>query len=241
MSTVCIIQARMSSTRLPGKSLMLIQGMPMIWHVWQRACAIGCDETIVAIPDLESERVLLQECQRLHINAMMVGAGVGALGPGRDDVLARYVWAAQQLHADETIVRVTGDCPLLAPDVSREVLRLYQTSACEYASNDVTKSGYPDGVDTEAFSRDALDAAMACAKTTDDREHVTPWIRRNRATALLHSGTDYSALKISVDTLVDLTRVRRIMARVPVSSDGVAELDFQSTIQAAIKAVSWHQ
>ena len=95
------------------------------------------------------------------------------------DVLDRYHQAAQE-HEAEIIVRLTADCPLLDPDVIDRVVRAFQESGCDYASNTLRPT-YPDGLDTEVFSRAALDEAWREAKKPVEREHVTPYLRLSRS------------------------------------------------------------
>lgn len=220
MRTIVVIQARQGSARLPGKSLRSLQGRPLIAHVIERAKALPSDGIVLATSDRALD-------DSLGVVAAHLGVPV-VRGPERD-VLQR-VWLAAELSAAECIVRVTGDCPLLAPDVGEKVITAFKQHAyADYCWNDTAHSGYPDGTDVEVFTRAALNNAHKYATSDADREHVTLWMRRRCHMATVVSADDYSRLKLSVDTADDFERVTKIMARV---LHGQHHLD--ATIRAAI-------
>lgn len=160
MTTVAIIQARIGSTRLPGKVLLKLGKKRVLRWVYEAAAAAdGIDTVVVATPDL----VIEQWCQE---------KGIMCIRGSERDVLHRYVVAAGFLQPD-VIVRLTADCPFLDCQVISEVVRLRKTSNSMYAA----ASGYPDGLDTECFMVEALHEANAHARSYYDREHVTPYIR----------------------------------------------------------------
>lgn len=199
MRTVAIIQARLGSTRLPGKALMDVGGKPLLQHVVERAMEIrGVDQVIIATRSAEDAHAFVAG---LNVDPLNVCAF-----PELDeaDVLKRFAAVAQLTQA-EAIVRLTGDCVLLDPCIAHMVLKLYrETSGCHYASN--VAPGYIDGTDVEVFSRWAIDAADAHATDLFDREHVSPWVKRHALCATLAP-----ILKTSVDTLEDLERVRAMV------------------------------
>lgn len=213
LKTVCIVQARTGSSRLPRKVLAPIAGRPLIYHVLDRAAAVrGVDELVVTIPHGDVE-----------LNDALQDYGVAVLRGPEHDVLRRYALAAEAFEAD-IVVRITGDCPLLAPDVAAAVLCPVKASAtgapCDYSWNDTARSGYPDGLDVEAFTARALfDADRELPRTSvegdTDREHVTPAIRRtaDRVSWLMNDNPLRSPVKLSVDTAADLALVRRLIAR----------------------------
>lgn len=221
--TVCVVQARMGSARLPGKSLRPLQGRPLIAHVIERARAVaGVDEVVVATSLKERDTLLAQVC---------AGLGVTVVRGSEFDVLARVHLAARMTGAD-VVVRVTGDCPLLATDVASDVVSAYGSAVhAVYFWNDTARSGFPDGTDVEVFPIEALREADRRATTPTDREHVTPWIRRNYQNWMHRSPIDWSRLKLSVDSEDDYARVGRVMLHL---DDGRTELD--ATIVAAAKA-----
>lgn len=173
----------------------------MVEHVMRRAGAIeGVDEVVAAIPDLAED-------DRLADAAMAAGTRV-ARGSAHD-VLARYADAASLADA-AIVVRITADCPLLSPVVSGRVLRGFV--ACDYASNTLERT-YPRGLDTEAFSREALDIANAEACDAVEREHVTPFIHLRPSRFVLRQVTgpvDRSALRWTVDTPADMAFARAV-------------------------------
>ena len=166
MKTVVIIQARMGSHRLPGKVLMPLAGRPAIQHVLERAKLIqGVDEVVLATSTASSDDLLVSFCSSL---------GVRVIRGSELDVLDRYYQAAKSSLAD-TIVRITGDCPLLDPLESSKVINFYFNTKYDYVSNNNPPT-LPDGLDTEVFSFEALEAAWNNAKKKSEREHVTLYI-----------------------------------------------------------------
>lgn len=206
MKTILIIQSRLGSARLPGKALLSIGGKPLIQHVIERAQEIaGIDRITIATPS-PFEAAAMAEATTVENVSFW-----GSLHLDENDVLGRYAQIVAKLDDYDTVVRVTGDCPMLSARVAEEVLALYHSvKGCEYASN--VTAGYIDGEDVEVFSREALAWAHRSAKKPYDREHVTSWIRRNVKTATLPPRSPRFGLKTSVDTVDDLERVRALMA-----------------------------
>ena len=171
MKTVAIIQARMGSTRLPGKVFSNLSGRPALaWVVRAAQAAVGVDEIWVATSSNAADDAVAQWCKT---NAIPVHRG------SERDVLDRYAGA---IHASaaEVVVRLTADCPLLDPSVIAQTIRLRAVTGVDYASN-VDPPTWPDGLDCEAVTAMALLAAAKEATRDSDREHVTPFIRNNRA------------------------------------------------------------
>ena len=166
--TVAVIQARLGSRRFPGKSLAVLHGRPMIQHVIERVQRIGVDEVVVAIPSKDIK--LSNFVKSLNVSVV--------LGSERD-VLGR-LWMAASFHGADVVMRVTGDCPLWMPEAGKQVLAGFRTNDRQYWSNDTTQSGWPDGTDTEVFSRQILDRSYRARSTATayDLEHVTSWMRR---------------------------------------------------------------
>lgn len=199
--TLAIVQARLGSTRLPGKALMPIAGKPLISHVCERVTQIrGVDHVVLAVPALD---VHLMPRQSWHV--------MGFHRLNERNVLGRFYAVLGVYPACETVVRVTGDCPLFNPEIGSAVLEMYQHCrerfGCAYASNILP--GYTDGEDVEVFSADILRSAFLCAHRAEDQEHVTPWIRRH-AKCVTMVPWQLSTGKTSVDTLEDLERVRAL-------------------------------
>lgn len=222
-----IIQARMSSTRFRGKSLtpiaggrqlMPVSGKPLILHVLERVSAIDrLDGVVLAIPERDTD----DELARVALEA-----GYSVMRGPEDDVLKRVRLAAELARAD-IVMRVTGDCPLLAPDVSSRVLDAFIRGDYGYVSNNTSESGYPDGTDTEVFLMSNLQLADVRARKAHEREHVTAWIRENVRVATITSFEKYGHLKWSVDTEEDLEHVRKIFGYLK-----SGEFDFKATLQA---------
>ena len=207
---VCVIQARLGSTRFPRKVLADLCGKPVLQHVMERAAAIrGMDRLVLAVPVSE-----LHEWSRLGVE--VTGRFVFSYVGSAENVLARFAHAAEA-NDSAVVLRLTGDCPLIAPDVCERVLGYIETGAMIYATNDTRISGYPDGLDAEAFTASLLYSADRQATSAHDREHVTPWMQRHVDWSPIFApiGERGPWPKLSVDTPEDLDHVRRIMARIP--------------------------
>lgn len=170
MTTVAVIQARMGSSRLQGKVLTDLGGKPVLAWVVDAARAIrGVDRVAVATSTAVSDQAVADWCAANSIACYC--------GP-EDDVLARFVMVAEAENAD-TIVRLTGDCPLLDAGVCSQVVALRKRTGADYASN-CNPPTWPDGLDCEVLTRKALDAAAAGASLASEREHVTPYVRNRQ-------------------------------------------------------------
>ncbi|MBF0326067.1 MAG: aminotransferase class III-fold pyridoxal phosphate-dependent enzyme [Alphaproteobacteria bacterium] len=170
MKTIAIIQARQSSTRLPGKALMDLAGKPVIARVVAAAQAIpGIDKAVVATTDQPADDALAAWCAANNVPCHR---------GSEEDVLDRFLLAARAEQAD-IVIRLTGDCPLLDPWVAGSVVALRAARKLDYASN-IAPATWPDGLDCEVFTRAALESAAAEANRPMEREHVTPYLRDNR-------------------------------------------------------------
>ena len=201
MSTTVIVQARMGSSRLPGKVMRDVVGRPMIELLLERVKVAQCvDQIVVATSDQPVDDKLC---------AFVESLGYQIFRGSEADVLDRYYRAATQFEAS-SIVRLTGDCPLMDPAVVDQVINLFKASGADYASNCLPPS-FPDGLDVEVFSYSILERAQAEAKAPHDREHVTPFFRRGDfRTANLQSSKDVSQLRWSVDEVADLHFARAV-------------------------------
>lgn len=204
-SVLCILQARMSSTRLPGKVLMPILGMPMIGRQIERIRrARRIDALVVATSDQASDDALAQYC---------AGIGVHCHRGSLDDVLDRYYRAAQPL-APQHVMRLTGDCPLTDPALLDRVVEQHLRENNDYTSN-VHQRTYPDGLDTELFRFELLERAWHETRTPFEREHVTPYFYSTGPTfrrgAVIDS-VDRAALRWTVDYPEDFEFVSRVFA-----------------------------
>jgi spore coat polysaccharide biosynthesis protein SpsF len=203
---VAIIQARMGSTRLPGKVLMNLCGETVLARVVQRlrrATLIDC--IVVATTNRPSDDVIVRECNSLQ---------VACLRGSETDVLDRY-WQAAQWFGAEVIVRVTSDCPLIDPELADETIRAFLRQPFDYASNALERT-YPRGLDTEVFPIAALERAWREANKPYEREHVTPYIYEHPELFRLLSiraERDYSAYRWTLDTPEDMQLMQAIYAR----------------------------
>lgn len=175
---------------------------------WQldRLKRVRSDVTVVvATTDLHSDDAIVDFCLR---------AGVPVVRGSEDDVLDRYRRAAIEFSADP-IIRITADCPLIDPAVSRAVLELWEQCSADYAANTLERT-YPRGLDTEVISRSALETAWREAAKPYEREHVTPFIYRHPERfrlVNLRNVADESHRRWTVDTAEDLRFVRAVYER----------------------------
>jgi spore coat polysaccharide biosynthesis protein SpsF len=206
--TACIVQARFGSTRLPGKVLEALGEVPVLEHVLRRCRAIeGVDEVVCATVNGVDGDAVAALADHLDVAVYR--------GP-ECDVLARYHGAAHAVGAD-IVMRVTSDCPLIDPELCAAVLKLRSEASADYAANNMPPS-WPHGLDCEAFTIDALDEAATTATAAEDHEHVTPWIRRNRAyhrVNLAGPGGDVTAQRWTLDYPEDLAFLRALYERLP--------------------------
>lgn len=205
MRTVAIIQARMGSSRLPGKILMPIGGVPMLERTVNAARAVpGIDAVIVATTDNAQDNPVAEWCAQ---------SGVEIFRGSETDVLDRFSGSAKQAAAD-VVVRLTADCPFLDPAIVAETIALHRIAKADYASN-VAPPSWPDGLDCEVMTSAVLDVAAAEAIRTSDREHVTPFIRANRhrfkVVNLPCPIPGVHRLRWTVDTQEDLERAERLV------------------------------
>ena len=206
MRVVAIVQARFGSARLPGKALRPLAGRPMLDHVLERAlCIPHVDQVVLATTDHDRDDPL---CDVASARDVLV-----VRRPDENDVIARFMLAAQGARADH-VVRITGDCPLLDPAVSGAVVEDHLRHGGRYTSN--VGCGWPDGTDTEIFPRAALEYAHRNARGQHDRQHVTPYLRAMLACRAvpMDAPDNVAGRKWSVDTVEDFVRVRSSAARV---------------------------
>ena len=202
MRTVAIVQARMGSSRLPGKVCELVAGRPMFALILARlGQSRALDEIVVATTNTTRDDVLAEMVSRL---------GFRCVRGSETDVLSRYVFAASVARAD-AVVRITADCPLVDSELVDQMIDQFAAADLDYLSN-VDPPTFPHGQDVEVFSRAALDRADREAQAAYDREHVTPYLRRASGfrRCNLRSDPDLSHLRWTVDEPVDLDLVRRI-------------------------------
>lgn len=193
----------MTSSRLPGKVLMPLSGKPMLMQQVARVTiSKKIDKLVVATSTDKSDDEIEKLCKQ-H--------GIEYFRGDLEDVLKRYYRAARKFNATD-IVRLTGDCPLIDPEVIDEIISFYQKKKFDYASNTINPT-YPDGLDVEIFSFRALEEAFNEAKLPSEREHVTPFILKqpNRfSLGNYKNSTDLSDLRWTVDESRDFELVKNI-------------------------------
>lgn len=206
---VAIIQARMGSTRLPGKVLKLILGKPMLERMLERVKQAKLLDTIVVATTINpADDPITQLTDHL---------GISSFRGSETNVLDRYYQAAKKFKAD-VIVRLTADCPLIDPKIIDQVVSMRKSYGADYASNRSINKAVPSGMDAEAFIFKALQSAHHQATSSFDREHVTPFIyyhpRQFKLIAVSRSKKKQKQQwHLSVDKPKDLKLVRRIYSR----------------------------
>jgi len=223
---VAVIQARIGSTRLRGKVLMDLGGQPVLaWCVRAAKAAPGVDAVWVATSTLDQDDVIAQWCAD---NAVDCWRG------SETDVLSRFVGCANASGAD-VLLRITGDCPLLDPQVIGAVVRLQKQTGAAYCSN-VSPRSYPDGLDVECFTFEALAAADAEATRPIDRDCVTTWIGRNRsrfpAETVINPIPGLQDERWVLDTAADYEFCKAIAARWPWDKGPPSQLDILGILDA---------
>nr|WP_263326543.1 glycosyltransferase family protein [Neobacillus sp. Marseille-Q6967] len=196
---VAIIQARMGSTRLPGKVMKEVKGKPLLEYQIERVKKSKLlNQIVVATTSKEIEKPIVDLCKKLSVSCFR--------GP-EDDVLTRYYEAARQYEA-EVVVRLTSDCPLIDPVVIDKMIGEFLSSPnkYDYVSNIIERT-YPRGLDVEVFSMKALEQSFSEAIGSHYREHVTPYIYHHPEKfnlGVVKHSQDLSRYRLTVDTEEDL-------------------------------------
>ncbi|MGO4153381.1 cytidylyltransferase domain-containing protein [Cupriavidus sp. YAF13] len=203
MTVMALLQARSSSTRLPGKVLKPLLGEPMILRQIERLRrARNIDRLMVVTSDSASDDELAARC---------VEAGVEVFRGSLDDVLDRFYSAVRDIRPQH-VVRLTADCPLADPEVIDAVIDFYRDGDFDYASN-VLEPTYPDGLDAEVFRFSVLETIWQEASLASQREHVTSFIYQHPERfrlGCLKRESDLSALRWTVDEPSDLEFVTAV-------------------------------
>jgi spore coat polysaccharide biosynthesis protein SpsF len=196
MNIVMIIQARMGSTRLPGKVLLPLEDRTVLGQVIARALAVpSITQVCVATTESPKDDAIADECKKYQVMCVR---------GSEDDVLSRYYKAAVATKADH-IVRITSDCPLLDVDVTESIIQLHLTSGADFTSN-CLKRQFPRGLDTEVFPMKVLREAHEEATSKFHREHVCPFLYQQEGRYRLEHyqyPIDYSHYRWTVDTPED--------------------------------------
>ncbi|MBF0285827.1 MAG: glycosyltransferase family protein [Magnetococcales bacterium] len=206
MKTIATIEARMSSTRLPGKVLRPILGRPMLqWLVERLQRAQTLDGVVVATTVNPADDPIAQLAERL---------GIGCFRGSEEDVLDRVLRTAQAHHAD-VIVELTGDNPLIDPRLVDHVVEIYRARGVDYVSNCMAKT-YPLGMNVQVFSTAVLAETARSTDDPADHEHVSLYIYEHPERFSLHNvasglAEEWSDVRLTVDTLEDFELVSRIV------------------------------
>lgn len=217
MKTLLIVQARMTSTRLPGKVLLALAGLPMLTRLVERLRRVRRAEGIViATTTNATDDPVAALCAQL---------GVASHRGSEHDVLSRYADAAR-LHGADVVVRITSDCPLIDPALIDQVIAVYEEGDSDYVSNMLPPT-WPYGMAVEVFSAAALQQAHAEATQAAEREHVTPfiyWHPKRYRLRNVTSAVNLSHHRWTVDTPEDYELVRRLFdALIPTHPDFTQE------------------
>jgi len=202
-----IVQARMGSTRLPGKVLMNLAGKPVLWHIIARLQhAVRLDRICVATTVEKEDDCIEEACRNWNVPVFR---------GSRDDVLSRYYECAKHIGMHEGkndyIVRITADCPFVDPSIVDILIENAVNGHYDYVSN-IDPPTFPDGLDVEVFRFDVLKTAFKEARLNSEREHVTPFIRNNKSFSKYNhaSTTDLSIIRLTLDTYEDYQMILKI-------------------------------
>jgi spore coat polysaccharide biosynthesis protein SpsF len=204
MRTVCTIEARMTSSRLPGKVLLEAAGKPLLEHMIERLRQVrGLDAIVIATTEESSSDPIAELAGRLE---------VGCFRGSEEDVLARVLGAAEA-HGAELIVEATGDCPLIDPRVVDRVLDRFLAGGVDYCSNTLERT-YPRGMDVQAFPTAVLAEVAGLTDDPADREHVSLYIyehpERYRLRSVVSDRPEAADVRLTVDTPEDYALIREI-------------------------------
>ncbi len=208
MKTVIIVQARMTSTRLPGKILLPVLNKPLLEYQVERLRRVRLsDDLIIATTENETDEPIVELCRKLQAPCFR---------GHEEDVLARYFGAAIKFGAD-TIVRITSDCPLIDPEIVDKVIDTFNThrDQFDYVSNSLRRT-YPRGMDAEVLPFNILKEAHDEVVHAEEREHVTLFIylrpKRYRL-GYVTNDVDCSSYRLTVDTREDFELIKLIIEK----------------------------
>lgn len=234
MNVVAIIQARMGSTRLPGKALMDLAGEPVLARCVQRSAAIrGVASVVIATT---------REPQDDAIAALCGERGWNCFRGETDDVLDRY-WRAASAAGADAVLRITSDCPLLDPAVAQRLLDEFlarqrrEARPCEYASNFFPVRTFPRGLDVEVIGMASLRRIWMADRNAEWREHVTEYVLHHYgafSTYNLTHDEDLSHLRWTVDTAEDLALLRLIYSKL-----GPGQFDWSTALRICRQNPEW--
>lgn len=205
-----IIQARMNSTRLPGKVLKKFGKITVLEYMIERAKRMkNVDKLVVATSLNECDGEIVKVCENL---------GIETFRGDEHDVLSRFFFAAKKYRSNH-VLRLTADCPMFDPDVADEIIKLYFEKKVDYCSNTVDRT-FADGLDAEVFSFNVLTDAFYNANCPESREHVTSFFngrieRKKNSTYQYKYSKDFKNLRLTLDTKKDFEYISRIIKNLP--------------------------
>ena len=217
----CIIQARIGSTRLPGKTLMKLNEhfSTLDFVINQLSFSKLIEKTIIATTTLEQDDVIEKYCRKLNIPCFRGNS---------DDVLDRYYQCAIFFKINH-ILRITSDCPLIDPEIVDKIIMKYQSGNYDYFTNTLTRT-FPVGTDAEVFSFNTIKKSWENAKLPSEREHVTPFIRNKKMNfelGNLEHTKDLSFHRWTLDRKEDLELIKQIISKInktPILIDDILNL-----------------
>jgi len=227
MRKLIIAQARMTSTRLPGKVMKIVCGKPLLEHFINRLKRVkSADQIVIATTINDIDNQIVDLCKKLDISYYR---------GSEEDVLGRYYEAAVEYGGD-IIIRITSDCPVIDPDVVDYLIDFYMKNLkkYDYVTNTLKRT-YPRGMDTEIVSFKALKEAHFNAYDPFDREHVTLFIRNRPTQYRRHNikySSDLSRYRLTVDTSEDMELIRRIFESLYVENPEFSMKDILSKMAA---------
>jgi spore coat polysaccharide biosynthesis protein SpsF len=206
MSIVATIEARMTSSRLPGKVLKPALGRPMLHHLLTRLRAVPSVEGIILATTVNSSDDVLE--------AFASREGIGCFRGSEEDVMERVIGAAA-FGGAEIVVEITGDCPIIDPQIVEQTIRMFMAHEVAYVSNAHIRS-YPDGMDTQVFALDTLVRSAAMTSDRLDHEHVTLHIRNHpelfsRVHLVAPPELHWPELGLTLDEPADYELLRRLI------------------------------
>ncbi|MFA6548424.1 MAG: glycosyltransferase family protein [Candidatus Margulisiibacteriota bacterium] len=201
-----IVQARMGSTRLPGKVMLSVENKPVLQHIIERLKDCNCaDEIIIATTNNKKDDIIVD---------LAKANGISYFRGSEENVLSRYYYAAKENNLD-VVVRITSDCPFVDPSIiDNMILEFLKAKRCDYLSNCLQRT-FPRGLDVEIFGFKALERSAKEAKQDYEKEHVTPYLYQQPRGFVLKSynnPTDYSGYRLTLDTVEDYSLIKRIYA-----------------------------
>ena len=217
----CIIQARMGSSRLPNKTMKLIdEKIPMLEQVInQIKFCKEFDKIVVATTTNKEDNQIFDFVKKLEIPCFR---------GSEKDLLDRYYMCAKNFSL-KTIVRITSDCPLIDPEITDKIVSEFKSNKYDFTSNTIKRT-YPRGLDVEVFSFTALEEAWKNANLPSEREHVTPYIKKSNNQYLclnVENTNDLSNLRLTVDREEDFKLIRIILSEIstrPILMDDIIKL-----------------